>query len=138
MSWNFRITKKVISDTALYGITEVYYDESGDHFGWHENWRDPNGWEDLNDLKGTLTRMLQAFDREEFEPAEETLDDVVVRLKNEIEDLNQKQERLKSFLSSEKANDLDQKMVELLQKQAIVHTELLDVLKTRLDMMTDQ
>lgn len=67
MSWNYRYTKQVKNDVELYGIVEVYYDNEGNVSGWTD-FINPNDWEELSDLKGTLELMLKAFDREEFVP----------------------------------------------------------------------
>ena len=67
MSWNYRYCKKVINDTEVYGICEVYYDKDGNVEAWSD-WKDPNCWEDLSDLRGTLELMLKAFERDEFIP----------------------------------------------------------------------
>lgn len=70
MSWNYRYTKQVKNDVEVYGIVEVYYDNEGNVNGWTD-FIDPNDWEELSDLKGTLELMLKAFDREEFVPPAE-------------------------------------------------------------------
>lgn len=67
MSWNYRYTKQVKHDVEVYGIVEVYYDDEGNVSGWTD-FINPNDWEELSDLKGTLELMLKAFDREEFVP----------------------------------------------------------------------
>lgn len=67
MSWNFRITTKQVEGVTLFGICEVYYDKKGRVKG-HTDWRDPNGWDNKEDLKITLENMLKAFDRPDFHP----------------------------------------------------------------------
>ena len=67
MTWNYRYTKKVKNEVEVYGIVEVYYDKEGNVTAW-SNFIDPNDWEDLSDLKGTLEMMLKAFERDEFVP----------------------------------------------------------------------
>jgi hypothetical protein len=66
MSWNYRVAKKVGKDFDVYGIVEVYYDTDGSVKGWTD-FIDPNGWDDISDLKGTLELMLKAFEHPEFE-----------------------------------------------------------------------
>ena len=49
-----------------YGIVEVYHDEIHEVTGWSD-FTDPNGWDNIDDLEGTLKLMLKAFDRPVFE-----------------------------------------------------------------------
>lgn len=75
MSWDFRLAQKVVNydhpttrakDTVLYGIVEVYYDEKDAVKGWTD-FIDPNGWENVDDLRLTLEKMLSAFGKPMFE-----------------------------------------------------------------------
>ena len=66
MSWNYRVAKKVVNGEPSYGIVEVYYDDIHEVTGWSD-FIDPNGWDNIDDLKGTLNLMLKAFDRPMFE-----------------------------------------------------------------------
>lgn len=67
MSWNYRVSTKTVDGVVLYGVVEVYYDSDGNANGWTD-FVDPNGWEDIDDLKGTLSLMLEAMDKPLFEP----------------------------------------------------------------------
>lgn len=75
MSWDFRLAQKWVKynhplkgeqEICLYGIVEVYYDEQGKVEGWTD-FIDPNGWEDVDDLRVTLEKMLSAFGKPMFE-----------------------------------------------------------------------
>ena len=43
-------------------VVEVYYDDKGE-VEFNTGFKDPNGWDDINDLKMTIDRMQQAFDK---------------------------------------------------------------------------
>lgn len=71
MTWNYRVAKKNAvdydgSNITLYGLIGVYYNEQGEPYGWSD-FIDPNGWDDIDDLKGTLELMLRDFDKPVFE-----------------------------------------------------------------------
>ena len=75
MTWEYRLAQKVVNydhpltgnkDTVLYGIVEVYYDKDGKVEVWTD-FIDPNGWEDVDDLRLTLEKMLSAFGKPMFE-----------------------------------------------------------------------
>lgn len=75
MSWDYRLAQKVVNykhpltgskNTVLYGVVEVYYDKEGKVKGW-SNFIDPNGWENVDDLRLTLEKMLSAFGKPMFE-----------------------------------------------------------------------
>ena len=59
MTWNYRVAK---DRSDFYGIVEVYYDEQGKALS-YTDFIDPNHWEDAEDLKSTLERMLKAFEQ---------------------------------------------------------------------------
>lgn len=58
MTWNYRVAK---DRSGFYGIVEVYYDEQG-KVSSYTDFIDPNYWEDVEDLKFTLEKMLKAFE----------------------------------------------------------------------------
>ena len=64
MTWNYRLAK---NKDGFYGIVEVYYDKEGEVTGWTEDFINPNYWEDSEDVKNTLQKMLEAFDKPLFE-----------------------------------------------------------------------
>lgn len=75
MTWEFRLAQKVVEfdhpikgkqDRILYGVVEVYYGKDGKVKGWTD-FIDPNGWEDVDDLRLTLEKMLSAFGKPMFE-----------------------------------------------------------------------
>lgn len=70
MSWEFRLAEKDVTHnektTTLYGLVEVYYSKSGKVDGWTD-FIDPNGWDNVEDLKVTLQKMLAALDKPVFE-----------------------------------------------------------------------
>lgn len=66
MSWNYRVAKKIVNGEPSYGIVEVYYGVKQEVMDW-SGFIDPNEWDDIDDLKGTLELMLKAFDRPIFE-----------------------------------------------------------------------
>lgn len=75
MTWEYRLAQKVVNydhpltgnqNTVLYGIVEVYYDKQGRVEGWTD-FINPNGWEDVDDLRFTLEKMLSAFGKPMFE-----------------------------------------------------------------------
>lgn len=67
MSWNYRVAKKKLeSGKEVFGIIEVYYGKDGSASGWTD-FVDPNEWENLEDLKGTIDLMKKAFDKPIFE-----------------------------------------------------------------------
>lgn len=63
-TWGFRVATKDVTygeeTVKEYGIIEVYYDDQGE-IEFHGGFKDPNGWDDIEDLKGTIDRMQQAF-----------------------------------------------------------------------------
>jgi hypothetical protein len=62
--WNYRVcvTKHdTYPDERYYSIQEVYYDKDGKPTGFCD--ADVRNWESLDDLRGTLTKMLEALDR---------------------------------------------------------------------------
>lgn len=65
-TWEFRVaTKNVdyVGDIVKeYGLIEVYYNDQGE-VEFNTDFKDPNGWDDLEDLKETIDRMQQAFDK---------------------------------------------------------------------------
>lgn len=65
-TWEFRVATKDVTygeDTIKeYGLVEVYYDDKGE-VEFNTDFKDPNGWEELEDLKATIVRMQQAFDK---------------------------------------------------------------------------
>lgn len=65
MNWNYRVAKKQFDGEDCYGIIEVYYEE-GEVMGWTD-FVDLLGWDNPEDLKGTLELMLKAFDKPIFE-----------------------------------------------------------------------
>lgn len=67
MSWNYRVARGFAGGEPYYGIVEVYYDETGEVTGWSGFIDNPNGWDDVDELKITLKLMLKAFDRPIFE-----------------------------------------------------------------------
>ncbi len=62
-TWNYRLAK---NKDGFYGIVEVYYDKEGKGSSWTD-FIDPNHWEDKEDLRFTLQKMLEAFDKPLFE-----------------------------------------------------------------------
>lgn len=64
MTWNYRLAK---NKDGFYGIVEVYYDKEGEVTGWTQDFINPNYWEDSEDVKNTLQKMLEAFDKPLFE-----------------------------------------------------------------------
>lgn len=66
MKWEFRLAvKEVITNGQtfeLYGLVEHHF-EGGNHKGMVSDFIDPNGWEDLEDLKATLEYMLEATNK---------------------------------------------------------------------------
>ncbi len=75
MSWEYRLAKKVQNvvhpidgekEYTTYGIVEVYYDNTGAVDGWTD-FINPNDWDNTEDLKLTLEKMLKAFDKPMFE-----------------------------------------------------------------------
>lgn len=64
MTWNYRLAK---NKDGFYGIVEVYYDKEGEVTAWTQDFIDPNYWEDPEDVKSTLEKMLEAFDKPLFE-----------------------------------------------------------------------
>lgn len=63
-TWNYRLAK---NKDELYGIVEVYYDKKGEVTGWTQDFIDANYWEDPEDVKNTLQKMLEAFDKPLFD-----------------------------------------------------------------------
>lgn len=63
-TWNYRLAK---NKDGFYGIVEVYYDKEGEVTGWTQDFIDPNHWEGPEDVKNTLQKMLEAFDKPLFE-----------------------------------------------------------------------
>jgi len=59
MSWNYRVLKK---DGAL-GVYAVYYDDAENIQGWSEHPFSPVA-EDLDELKTTLTSMVESLEKE--------------------------------------------------------------------------
>jgi hypothetical protein len=82
MTWEFRLARKVVNynhplkgdiSTTLYGLVEVYYDSEGKVKGWTD-FIDPNGWDNVEDLRVTLEKMLKALDKPLFEEQVEDSD----------------------------------------------------------------
>lgn len=71
---NYRIGRKKHLGVTLYGLIEVYYYKDGKVSGWTD-FIDPNGWEDVDDLKATIKHMSDAFDKPIFDIEEEVKDD---------------------------------------------------------------
>lgn len=69
MTWEFRYSRKNVEGVELFGLVEVYYDESGKVNG-YTDWIDPNGWDNIEDLKITLEHMVKAMSKPEFIPEE--------------------------------------------------------------------
>ena len=72
MSWEYRVARKEVhypsssEKVEPFGIIEVYYNNKGEVKGW-TNFIDPNGWKDIDDLKGTIELMSKAFQKPVFE-----------------------------------------------------------------------
>lgn len=67
MSWNYRLTKEIITHKylaepeILFGIREVFYDENGDISGFSE---EPDIISDsIEGMKDILTKMLKCCDK---------------------------------------------------------------------------
>lgn len=72
MTWSYRVASKIIDDTRVYGIIEVYYDEHDKPALWTD-FIGCSGFDDANDLKITLERMLEAFDEPPLEIDDDNL-----------------------------------------------------------------
>jgi hypothetical protein len=55
-SWNYRIRKS----GNQYSVIEVYYDAKGKITGWADATNALEGWDDLDDLTGTITQLCEA------------------------------------------------------------------------------
>lgn len=63
MTWNYRVMSKKTPHGNGYGIVEAYYDEGSDEaHSWTEDYV-PVHEETLEELRETLTRMLEALDK---------------------------------------------------------------------------
>jgi hypothetical protein len=60
MKWNYRVAVNV--DDDCYDLIECYYNTNGDIISWCA--ASVSGWENKEDIKGTLELMLKAFDKE--------------------------------------------------------------------------
>ena len=58
MTWNYRVLREECADMDFFKIIEVYY---GDGLSWCDASID--GWNSPDELKGTLEKMLEAFDK---------------------------------------------------------------------------
>ncbi len=62
-TWEFRVATKLMkcgnTFSKVYGVIEVYYDDEGE-VEFHGDFKDPNGWDNLEDLHITLERMQSA------------------------------------------------------------------------------
>lgn len=65
MSWNYRILAEVVGDYTEYYVAEVYYDKDGNPKAWsdREEFNALRGWEDLEDLRGTIQQIQAALDK---------------------------------------------------------------------------
>lgn len=65
-TWEFRVATKDVTygeeTVKEYGVIEVYYDEKG-YVEFHGDFKDPNGWDNLEDLQITLERMQSAMSK---------------------------------------------------------------------------
>lgn len=64
LSWDYRVTKRVVGDIALLEIREAYYDgtSSSEPRSWTERAIAPSGLT-IEDLRAELERMLEALDK---------------------------------------------------------------------------
>lgn len=67
MSWEYRLAHKVVDGVVLYGLVEVYYDGDTTAVNGFTDFIDPNGWDNVEDLRFTLEKMLAALDKPMFE-----------------------------------------------------------------------
>ena len=63
--WNFRILSEVVGDRTAYFIAEVYYNDAGEPASWtdREDYNALNGWDDVDDLRGTITHLQDALSK---------------------------------------------------------------------------
>lgn len=63
-TWEFRVATKDVTQgeeiVKEYGLVEAYYNDECE-LEFNTDFKDPNGWDDLEDLKITIDRMQQAF-----------------------------------------------------------------------------
>lgn len=62
-SWDYRVIRRESGGSAVYGIHEVYYDDSGRVETWTEDPVVPLGEVDLKNLQWDLSHMFKAMDR---------------------------------------------------------------------------
>lgn len=76
MSWNYRMLSEVVGDATVYYIAEVYYDADGKPKSWSERDFNPvSGWDDLEDLKGTIVQLQRAAELPLLRVMGETLEE---------------------------------------------------------------
>lgn len=56
--WNYR----VLQDAGVFRIIEVFYDDEG-NMGWTDNYESILIWDGYDDLKGTVEKLQDAFDK---------------------------------------------------------------------------
>ena len=62
--WNYRILSEVVGDHTEYFVAEVYYNDAGETRAWSERDFNPiSGWDDLEDLKGTIKQVQDALEK---------------------------------------------------------------------------
>lgn len=67
MSWNYRILAEVVGDHTDYYIAEAYYDSEGRPRNWTDRDFNPTaGWDDLEDLRGTIRQVQEAMEKARF------------------------------------------------------------------------
>jgi hypothetical protein len=82
--WNYRAMKRIKNDETIFFVTEVYYHEDGSVLGWTEG-KDAWG-EDIEELRQSLTWMLEALDKPVLDEAA-LLEEAEVSRENGAEDL---------------------------------------------------
>ena len=61
--WNYRVMHRTDKPSDYYSIIEVYYDEDGKIDGWVDCAGSALIWSELEDLKGTVSMLLEAFNK---------------------------------------------------------------------------
>lgn len=59
--WNYRVIKRVENGETLFDLQEVHYDDEGTVYGYSD--ASVTSWDTLENLRGTLELMRQAFDQ---------------------------------------------------------------------------
>lgn len=67
--WNYRVLEVSKYNETMdmtyttYAIHEVYYDDDGNIEGWTMDYMSLNNYESVDDMKGSMTLMMKAFEK---------------------------------------------------------------------------